>query len=285
MSVDRFTDASTDYDLAVMMTNGLPPESRARRSWLVVQFPFEPLRDWRERRRVLSYQGVIVYSDYVRGWLQRRWGVDAVVLPPPVDPVDVQLQRKAPRILSVGRYFIGAHEKRHDALIEAFARIESRLDPEWRLVLAGGAMPDEATRGYIEQLRGLAAGHRVDVLVDVPASTLHDLYVSARIYWHATGFGRPDDRPEQAEHFGLTTIEAMSHGAVPLVYADGGPMEVVSATTGSTWRTLDELGDLTLALAGDDARLRALASEAARSVARYRFDAFAGQVRRWLATA
>lgn len=282
MHVDEFTTASADYDLAIVMTNGMPPESRAGRSLLVVQFPFEPLRDWRARQRVLSYAGVIVYSEYVRGWLRRLWGVDATIVNPPVDGGTYDPRRKRNRVLAVGRFFVGAHEKRHDVLIAAWSALESQLDADWRLTLAGGALPDPSTRDYLDRLARAAEGHRIDLAVNVPEPELRAHYGESQVFWHATGFGRLPDQPEKAEHFGLTTVEAMSYGAVPVVYADGGQLEIVSDSNGHTWRTATELADLTLALAADHERRHRLAATASQSVAKFSFAQFSAKVRRLL---
>ena len=44
------------------------------------------------------------------------------------------------------------------------------------------------------------------------------------------------------EHFGISTVEAMSAGVVPLVFAGGGQLEIVSdGVNGVLWNTPDEL--------------------------------------------
>ena len=43
------------------------------------------------------------------------------------------------------------------------------------------------------------------------------------------------------EHFGLTTVEAMSVGCVPVVINKGGQSEIVTDDCGYRWNTLEEL--------------------------------------------
>ena len=53
-------------------------------------------------------------------------------------------------------------------------------------------------------------------------------YKLAKIYWHASGFGEDlETHPEKAEHFGITTVEAMINGLVPIVIDAGGQKEIV----------------------------------------------------------
>ena len=55
-----------------------------------------------------------------------------------------------------------------------------------------------------------------------------DLYGRASIFWHAAGLGEdPERHPDRYEHFGITTVEAMSAGAVPVVIDAAGQVEIV----------------------------------------------------------
>ena len=77
--------------------------------------------------------------------------------------------------------------------------------------------------------------------MDVPRDELLELYSRASLFWHAAGHGQDDRRhPERLEHFGITTVEAMAHGAVPLVFPAGGPAEVVA--DGRTWLVAEFAG-------------------------------------------
>jgi glycosyltransferase involved in cell wall biosynthesis len=58
--------------------------------------------------------------------------------------------------------------------------------------------------------------------------------------------------PERTEHFGMSTVEAMSAGCVPVVVNKGGQKEIVShGKSGYLWNTLDELVDQTVLLMND----------------------------------
>ena len=105
--------------------------------------------------------------------------------------------------------------------------------------------------------------------MDVPRDELLELYSRAALFWHAAGHGQDARRhPERLEHFGITTVEAMAHGTVPLVFPAGGPAEVVEdGRTGLWWRSPAELAARSKDLIEDEserARLRLARAEAER---------------------
>ena len=76
------------------------------------------------------------------------------------------------------------------------------------------------------------------------------LYAQSAIYWHASGFGEDEKKePVKFEHFGITTVEAMASGCVPVVIGNGGQPEIVRhGVSGYLWHSLDELKSQTLRL-------------------------------------
>ncbi len=104
-----------------------------------------------------------------------------------------------------------------------------------------GSLPEDAH--YLDELEKLILNYPIEILRAVPYETLLSFYGRAKIYWHAAGYDEDlDTHPERAEHFGITTVEAMSAGAVPVVIAAGGQTEIVrDKETGLLWKTVDEL--------------------------------------------
>ena len=66
----------------------------------------------------------------------------------------------------------------------------------------------------------------------------------ARIYWHAMGY--ESNSPQEQEHFGISVVEAMASGCVPVVVNKGGLKEIVGGKYGEVWESIDELVDKTL---------------------------------------
>jgi glycosyltransferase involved in cell wall biosynthesis len=279
---------SADVEVFVAMHNTLPPRSLARRSLAVVQFPFrrpthllDPLRRRADRRRLGSYDAIVCYSQFVSEHVSRRLGVDACVIPPPVDLPLAGEGPKQPQILAVGRFFRGGHNKRHETLIRAFRLLTERSsEAGWRLHLAGGAHDDRSARTYLDGLREQAAGLPVEFHVNVPAAELAELYRGSALFWHAAGEGEdPDRHPERLEHFGITTVEAMAHGCVPVVIGLGGQPEIVSdGEDGHLWRTVDELVEISAALIADPDRRAAMARRARETAGRFSRERFEERV-------
>lgn len=209
-----------------------------------------------------SYDLVLSNSAFTQRWVQRWWGRPSDVLEPPVGlrtPGD-----KGQVILSVGRFFAPGrgHAKKQLELVEAFGRLVAGGVDGWELHLVGGCSPDD--RPYLDEVTAAAEGLPVVFHVDASGAEVDRLYRAASIYWHATGLGEDlEADPVRAEHFGITTVEAMSAGAVPVVIAAGGQTEIVrDGVEGSTFGDLEGLVRATRALI-DEPALRSERSAAA----------------------
>lgn len=258
--------ATAEYDLFVAMAYVIPVRSQSRRGAVLCQFPY-PLSAPDE---LAGFQVVVAQSEYVRGFVNRIWGRDAQVVHPPIDVPEAEPDwaGKERMVVSVGRFFAGGHTKRQEAMVDAFRALCDTGLEGWRLHLAGGVHRDAAHRGYFESVAARAEGYPVVLHPDAPYQTVQDLYRRGSIYWHAAGYGADaSSDPAALEHFGMTTVEAMAHGAVPVVFAGGGSAEVVRAgEQGFLWRDPGELARQTLELIGDPAmRLRVGTAARARS--------------------
>jgi glycosyltransferase involved in cell wall biosynthesis len=280
------TAASRELDLLVVLVNDVPPLSHARRSIAMVQFPhrshmgprarlLRALRVARAPAALGSYDLFLCNSEFTRAHIRARLGVDAVVVPPPVEaPPAGPPAPKEPLILSVGRFFSDWHSKNQHVLVEALAALDA---PGWSLVLAGGG-DDPA---YVERTRRAAERLPAELRLDVTRAELLDLYERASLFWHAAGHGQDARRhPERLEHFGIATAEAMAHGAVPLVFAAGGSAELVEdGRTGCWWRTPAELAERTRALIADDTERERLAAAARAAAERFSPERFRDAIR------
>lgn len=217
----------------------------------------ERAREFPGREALASYDTVVANSHYTASWVRRWWDIAAQTVHPPVAPVAGPIEPKRPEILSVGRFFAGSHNKNHDLMVGWFRELVRAGLSGWTLRLMGALGSRPADREYLQRVRDLARGLPVEIRTDVPAPDLAEAYRRASIYWHAAGYGRnPRRDPERFEHFGISTVEAMSAGAVPLVFDGGGLRETVEPErSGYAWRTPAGLAALTWQLVRD-ARLR-----------------------------
>ena len=93
----------------------------------------------------------------------------------------------------------------------------------------------------------MAAGLPVVFHVNPPPRELFGLYRDAAVYWHGTGLEADlDHQPEEAEHFGITIVEAMSAQCFPLVFNAGGPREFIThGIDGFLYGSREELVEMT----------------------------------------
>jgi glycosyltransferase involved in cell wall biosynthesis len=221
---------------------------------------------------VASYELLWSISDFVQQWTLFYWNRESELLYPPVGVDAFRPRTKEPRILSVGRFFHGAHNKKHAVMISAFRQMVDEGLEGWELHLAGGTQPETIHQRYLDKLKRMARGYPITLHTDMPRNELTRLYETSAIYWHAAGYGEDEARaPHALEHFGITTVEAMAAGCVPVVYGSGGQPELVEdGRTGFLWYTSADLMGHTRRLMADEtlrAQMGAHAVQASR-----RFD-------------
>lgn len=82
-----------------------------------------------------------------------------------------------------------------------------------------GLLDSEATLiSLIRQIKDLKLSDRVKIHTNVKREQLRNLLLNTKVYLHTT----------INEHFGISIVEAMSSGCIPVVHNSGGPMEFVS---------------------------------------------------------
>jgi glycosyltransferase involved in cell wall biosynthesis len=227
---------------------------------------------------VTSYTTFIANSQYTRRWIDKIWNRDSVIIHPPVR-ARVSPTEKSHVIACVGRFFdpIHGHSKKQLELLTAFAdMVRSHLGvDDWRLTLIGGA--DARSRDYVMRLRRAAIELPIEVHVNVDREIVDQTLSQASIYWHGAGYDEDElTHPDRLEHFGISVVEAMAAGAVPLVFGAGGPAEIVRhGVDGFHWHTLEQLAQLTRRLMGDSDLLSSMsraAQERAKDFAPEVFD-------------
>lgn len=205
---------------------------------------YEAMRAGQVLPAAQAYDLLLANSEYTRRWIERRWSLPSELLYPPVAVEDFTPGAKRNIILSVGRFFAGSHNKKHLPMIAAFRSLCERGLAGWEFHLVGGsdqAIPEQ--RAYLEQVRAAAHGYPVKIHANLPFAELKRLYGEAKIFWHATGYDEDEERaPERFEHFGITTVEAMAAGCVPVAIGRGGQPEIIEdGRSGYLWQTLEEL--------------------------------------------
>jgi glycosyltransferase involved in cell wall biosynthesis len=82
-----------------------------------------------------------------------------------------------------------------------------------------------------------------------------------------------------AEHFGISTVEAMGAGAVPIVINAGGQKEIVEdGVQGFLWDSLDDLKKKTLRLIQDPSLLERMSEKSKEKAKKFAGNRFEKQV-------
>ena len=280
---EDFGTVSRQYALVFRMTTFLTFPACEARCFCVQlqQFPFEgfsnePSLRRRQQALLASYNLTIAYSKFAQFHIQRRWKIPSEVVWPAVRlPVFAAPVAKKPFIVAVGRIF---DSKRQDALVEAFARLRPQIGPEWRLVLAGGRHVSNSDVYYEKLVKSVNETPGAVMLENVDEAQLQSVLREATLFWHAMGYQRAPAMPELAEHFGMSTVEAMHCGVVPVVCGDGGQMEIVTPEVGRTWRTLDDLVRQSRELIEDRAQWQRLSEGSRRAAQQYGPATFSAKV-------
>jgi glycosyltransferase involved in cell wall biosynthesis len=297
------TNVLSDTDLSVVQTNFRPFKHRAPRQVYILHVPYGPLSSGRIAHRIATGRVreaakdavrmqllrtvrkadlVIVNSEFCREAYRRHHTITASCLYASIDDF-LRPEIKHPVILSVGRFFRGLYnDKRYDVMIEAFRTLCTRHpDRGWTYRIAGSCGSDPDSQAFLENLRARAAGLPVEFHVNQPYALLVESYNTATVFWHGAGYGVDESRyPEQMEHFGMTTVEAMSARCVPVVFRGGGQKEVLQEdTSGLFWITPGDLVRQTERLAADPVGTARLADGARKRALEFSADRFVQRTR------
>lgn len=203
---------------------------------------------------ISSYDDFISNSLYTKHWTVKLLGVKSKMLPPPID-VDIFKSSSAKKnyIISVGRFFVGSHNKKHIELIKAFKKMYNdnfEIMKFWEYHLCGGTTKGRANKIYLKMVKREAEGYPIFIHENISLSDLIKLYSESKIFLHASGYNE-DERfaPEKFEHFGITTVEAMASGCVPVVINKAGQRQIVQNNfNGYLWNDIDSLISHTIRL-------------------------------------
>lgn len=239
-----------NYDLIFYISDGSIPFLFGKKNILIFQFPVPNIRGKNliNNLKLKNINSIICYSKFVKSFIDTQYGFNSKVLPPYIDLHEKQDFKKENIILTVGRFTKGINTKKQEILIDEFKKMHDKGLKDWKFVLIGSHLPGD--KDFIEILKNKIQKYPISLLTNISYGELLKYYQKAKIYWHATGFGEDlIKHPEKAEHFGISTVEAMRDGIVPVVINAGGQKEIVEeGKNGYLWRTTHELNDKTLKL-------------------------------------
>ncbi len=278
----RIAAASRPFDLFFYCSRGYLT-FKAKCNVAIIHFPMNPLASasfkasvyaflhaGRNRTFASSYDAYLPNSSFTKAYLEQYWpGIskDKVhLLFPPIVPVPQLGLPKEKLILVCSR--IDA-SKKLELLIDAY-RSSPYLHENYKLVIAGNNASD--TVDYWEKIRDYTEVGDVELYPNASWNKIVELYNRAQIFWHCKGFG--EDDPYMMEHFGMTTVEAMGAGCVPVVINRGGQSEIVTEGCGFKWDSIDDLVCHSEELAKDEDLMVRMSKAARQRAAFFYTDAF-----------
>jgi glycosyltransferase involved in cell wall biosynthesis len=267
-----------NYSLLFWLSDGSLPVSFAKKTVIHMQFPFASVGGRRLPNYLKSrFYTFVANSRFTASFIDREYQTESRVIYPPVDVDRFKPGQKSDTILYVGRFSGLTQHKGQEILIDAFSGIRKKI-PGWKLILAGGTTVG-ARRADMDRLKQKASALPVEFVFDPDLSVLHKLYASAKIFWSAAGFGVDESKnPTKVEHFGISVVEAMAAGCVPVITGLGGYKEIVrNAENGFLWNTTDQLCSFTLNLISQPSQLSQLSRAAVIQSKMFSWERFNSQ--------
>ena len=271
-----------DFDLFFWLSDGSVPWLFSQKNILHFQVPFHQVngKSLQNQLKLKRISSVVCNSEFTKGFIDREFGIESVVIYPPVEVDLFKPRKKENIILAVGRFSQLLQAKRQDVLIEVFKKMVNDGLADWQLVLIGGA--DVGSTGYLGKLKSQSRGYPIEVLENLPFEKVQDFYGKAKIFWNASGFGiNEDTQPEKVEHFGMVVVEAMASGCIPIVVGKGGIKEIINeGKTGFFWNRNEELAAQTKQLIKSPEILQKISIEIVKTSKRFSKEKFCQEFER-----
>ena len=216
------------------------------------------------RNRLRRVGLLLSVSDFTREFVAKKWERDSKTVYPPC-PVEAfsefsNIQSRENLVVTIGRI---VPEKRFHLFVEL-----ARLVPRTRFV-AIGSLSDESTAYY--NLLRRSAPENVSFVLS-PLRKVRDILGRAMAYVHCA----------EKEHFGITIVEAMAAGCVPIVHDSGGPREIVTSDVGFRWNNLLTAAEQVKMLDANDPYRRELSTAASIRAGKFRPEVFEAEITRVL---
>ncbi len=244
---------SKKYDIIIVLSDGSIPVVMSK-LFLHLQRPLQHINlSLFEKLKLKRVKKIFCNSEFTKSYIDQLYGINSEVLYPPIE-LHTQKIKKEKMVLHVGRYRVfdrmaGASDyKKQHVMVEVFKELVDKGLSGWEFTLCVSVKEED--KKEFEKLLKSVKKYPIQFKMNLSNKELWEYYSKASIYWHASGYGEDlEKHPEMAEHFGISTVEAMGSGAVPVVINAGGQKEIVTdGENGLMWHTIPELKEETLIL-------------------------------------
>ncbi|MBI3366771.1 glycosyltransferase family 4 protein [Candidatus Roizmanbacteria bacterium] len=278
---------SKSYDIIIVLSDGSIPFLLSKNLFIHIQSPIHDLSiNFKTRIKLLRIKKIFCNSYFTKFYVDRTYGVNSDVLYPPISLPRTRTVRglqnkkieKENIILHVGRFRVknvkAGDYKKQSVMIDAFRKMVKNGLSNWKLIIAAGVKDED--KDEFNKMVSTAKGFPVDFVINKSNEELLDLYHKAKIYWHASGYGEDlNKHPDYAEHFGISTVEAMAARGVPVVFNAGGQKEIIEdGESGFLWNTVQEFMSFTIKLVSNAKLLNKMSDEALERSKEFTGDRF-----------
>ncbi len=266
-----------DYDLVFFVSDGSLPFLFGKRNIVHLQVPFKRVegRSLINQIKTKVITNFVVNSQFTKQIVDEEYGINSQVIYPPVETNELKPGNKINSILFAARFSNLLQQKGHHVLIQAFKQLCDTGVSNYQLWLAGSTEVG-SDGGLLKQLKTMAEGYPISFYTDVDWDTMKKLYAKAKIFWSAVGYDADETtEPEKCEHFGISLVEAMAAGCVPIVLNKGGLREIViNERNGYLWNDVDELLNRTTSLFNNQEEINQISQAAQKRAQDFSKDRF-----------
>jgi glycosyltransferase involved in cell wall biosynthesis len=222
------------------------------------------------------YDLYILNSNYTKNWFNKIWHTNdnkSALLNPAVSLINEIGEKKLDYIMICSRI---EPSKEIDLLLNIFLS-NNTLKQFMKLYIVGASINEHGS--YINKIKETIKDQSdiVKIIENPNREEIEKYYNLAKIFWHAKGYSRNENlEPAELEHFGITTVEAMSAGCVPVVINKGGQKEIINdGINGFLWDNPKQLIEKTVFLLQNQDKCIAMSKAAKESIKQYSVDEFA----------
>jgi glycosyltransferase involved in cell wall biosynthesis len=243
-------------------------------------------------RIINNYSAIVVYSNFTRRVIEAVYSnlIPYVrVIYPGVSydsltrySVNIGAE-KEDIIINIGRFIsrkilFPSNNKCQDYLINAFNYLYSKYHPvKVRLYLTGSLDNRKENIKFFEYCLSMRKTPSIALIPNISPDLLRRLLMRAKVYWHATGAckSKKNIQPAELESFGISVIEAMAFGAVPVAYYIGGTADIIQhGINGFLFRNTEELIEYTLKIITSEKLFKQLSYNAQERVKDFNINIF-----------
>lgn len=266
-----------NYDICFWVSDGSIPTLRAISNFIHFQVPFTGVngKTLLNRMKLFRVKKIICNSNFTKKVIDKEYGVNSLVIYPPVDVTSFKPRRKENVITYVGRFSNLVQNKGHEIIIEVFKKLtKEKKFSDWKLILAGG--DEVGSDNYLKHLKSLGKNSNIEFIVSPDFNELKDIYGKSKFFWSAAGFGvNEKSNPKGVEHFGISLIESMAAGCIPIVFKAGGYKEIIdSGVNGYLWENKKDLIKITKEIINTPGIYKKISIESKKTSYKYGYDVF-----------